>query len=201
MSSNETGKNVANAFKVVYKTYENVRKLISFLSRQAEIENTYIKCHTSEFLRWTSDTNIYGWAYSSIILAFQNMDDIEYEKSSWREGPIYVLEIDLCGEESNAELNIARFDYDSTIFRELKKDASLLSYGDHRFFSHPLIDFNGKIIDYEEKGGKEFSGVIRNDAASKRFWGLKTVRGFTVPLTDITSKNAYEIVFGGFDKL
>ena len=198
MSSNETGKNIANAFNVVYKTYENVEKLISFLKSQAKLENEYSRCFSSEFMRWRSDTNIYGWAYSSIILAFQNMEDLEYENSSWREGPIYVLEINLCSTDGNALLNIARFDYDSVNF---KKDNPPLSYGDHGFFHHPLIDLNGKIIDYEPEDGNKFCGVIRNDAVSKKFWGLKSVRGFTVPLADITSENAYEIVFGGFNNL
>ena len=198
MNSNETGKNIANAFNVIYKTYENVIKLISFLKSQAELENTYTKCFSSDFLRYRSDPDIYGWASSSIILAFQSMEDAEYENSLWREGPIYVMEIDLCGKDNDAVLHIARFDYDSALF---KKDNPLLSYGDHWFFNEPLIDFRGKVIDYKIDDGKSFYGVIRKDAATKRYWGLQSVRGVTVPLVDVTSENAYDIVFGGFDKL
>ena len=137
MNSNETGKNIANAFNVVYKTYENVKKLISFLKSQAEIENSYIKCFSSEFMRWRSDNDIYGWAYSSISLAFQSVDDIEYENSLWREGPIYVVEIDLCSVDNDAVLHIARFDYDSTNF---KKENPLLSYGDHWFLVNLFME-------------------------------------------------------------
>ena len=35
----------------------------------------------------------------------------------------------------------------------------------------------------------------------ERYWGLKRVLGYEVPLSDITADNAYEKIFGVFKEL
>ena len=69
MSSNNTGKNVANAFKVVSETCENVEKLIAFLNKQAGEKGEYIPC-TSRPLRCRS-----GEFNDETILVFQKKQD------------------------------------------------------------------------------------------------------------------------------
>ena len=72
MNSNE---NIRNAFKVVYKTYENIDKLIKYCKTICE-DNGYVVC-SNKFLRWKSDNNFYGWAINNFILLFQDKEDIE----------------------------------------------------------------------------------------------------------------------------
>ena len=191
MSSNDTGRNVVNAFKVVYKTYENVQKLISYLQGQAIEMGKYI-CFSDKFLRWSSDRDIYGWAYSSFILVFQNTNDKELE-NGWREGSVYALEIDLHTNDY-AKINITKFDY-----ADMSSWTKGLSPSAHWVFCHPLYE-ERQVIDYKYDGA-QYEGKIKNEGKSSQYWGLQRVVGFSVPLTDITADNAYDKIFGGFDVL
>ena len=104
MNSNE---NIRNAFKVVYKTYENIDKLIKYCKTICE-DNGYVVC-SNKFLRWKSDNNFYGWAINNFILLFQDKEDIEIE-NGFRKGPIYSLEIDF-NQESLPTVYLSKYEY------------------------------------------------------------------------------------------
>ena len=191
MSSNNTGKNIVKAFKIVYNTYENVNKLMSYLQNQARERKKYNPC-SDRFLRWNSDQNTNAWAYSSFILVFQDTNDIEM-KNGWYDGPLYVLEINFF-EYEEATVNIARFD-----FFNINNLEPRLSPSHHWVFYDPLYG-SENIIDYTGDE-KNYDGTIKNETISKRYWGLQRVVGFSLPLTDINAENAYDKVFGGFDSL
>jgi len=193
MSSNEKGKNIVNAFKVVYETYENIQKLMSYLKSQAEERKEYVCC-SDKFLRWRSDSESSGWLYGSITNVFQNAQDDELE-NTWRDGPLYVYELNFDSYDE-AMVNIVRFDYEGID----KWSSNSLSPGDHWIFWWPLYDPNNNIMDYEEDGN-EYHGTILSETMSKRYRGLKRIEGFSVPLVDITAENAYDTFFGGFGRL
>ena len=195
-SDKSKGKNIVDAFDVVYKTYENLQKLITYLQNYESSGGKYAIVPTSipdNFLRWKADgKNYYGWAPHSLVLAFQNIDDAELE-NEWRDGPVYIAEINLY-EDDEAVINISRFDYaDMSIF------PSRLPVSDHWYFYNPLYGDNDSVSINEDKN--KFTCTPLSEKKSKRYRGLQKVTGFTIPLVDITSENAYEKVFGGFDQL
>ncbi|MCL1904317.1 MAG: hypothetical protein FWF94_07860 [Oscillospiraceae bacterium] len=195
MSSNDKGKGIVTAFKVVYNTYDSVQKLMSYLQSSAEEKGDYVCC-TDKFLRWNSDKHIHGWAYNSFILLFQNEQDGELE-NEWYDGAVYVFEVDLSGDEhEEAVVNIARFDYtDIGSWSNAQPSPS-----NHWQFNHPLHNVDD-MIEYEVDNGLNYVGKIKTEGKSKTYRGFQRVSGYYVPLMDITAENAYEVVFGGFDKL
>ena len=66
MNSSE---NISNAVQVLYKTYENVQKLMEYCKAIAS-ENGYT-CMINRFLRWKSDNSYDGWLLNDFILLFQ----------------------------------------------------------------------------------------------------------------------------------
>jgi hypothetical protein len=193
MSSNDKGKNIVNAFKVVYETYANVQKLMSYLKSQAEERKEYVCC-SDRFLRWRSDGDSSGWLYGSITNVFQNAQDDELE-NTWRDGPLYVYELNF-GDYDEAMVNIVRFDYEGIE----NWNGSSLSPGDHWIFWWPLYDPKGNIMDHEQNGN-EYRGSVKSDEMSKRYRGIKSMKGFSVPLVEITAENACDTIFGGFSRL
>ena len=195
MSSNSTGKNIGKAFEVVYKTYENVQKLLSFLKSQSEEKGEYVCC-SEKILCWSSDQSIWGWAYHSFILVFQNAKNTELE-NGWRDGSLYIAEINLV-QDDEPLFNIARFDYADV--ENWSSDP--ITKGNHWIFNHPLHD-TGKLVSYNvSEDGYDYDGIVVNEEkADKTYWGIRRVVGTSFPLTDITAENAYEKVFGGFDEL
>jgi len=195
MTSISKGENIVNAFKVVIETYENVDKLMSYLKSQAVEKKEFI-CHTDKFLRWRTDNAPDGWLYTDFILVFQDMNDKKLRKR-WRDGPLYVFNVDFMTGDKEPIVYIARYDYEK--ISEWKWD--VISPADHGFFADPLIDSSG-IMEYEyTNGGEEYVGKIKNKNNPK-YKGLKSIQGIEVPLMDIDGQEkAYEIVFGGFKKL
>ena len=193
MSSNSIGKNIANAFKVVYSTYENVQKLISYLQNQAAENSGYVSC-SDKFLRWNSDKNIEAWAYHSFILLFQSKSDAEL-KNGWRDGPLYVIDINLY-DFGEATVQTARFDYG-----DVNSLPNAVSPGDHWRFDDLLTHYDEGFIEYKEEN-KKYTGEIKDiEKADRRYWGLRRVKGQYFPLSDITVENVCEKIFGVFDKL
>ena len=194
MNSNNTSKNIANAFSVVMETYDSVQKLISFLLTQAKEREEYISC-SERFLRWKSDQNIYGWAIRSFILVFQSTSDPELD-NEWRDGPLYVLEIILQNDDyEEPVVLLARYDYSDLC----KWSSGGLSPGNYTTFWEPLHNWGG-CMDYT---GNDiiYDGVLSDKTKEDKYWGIQRIRGTTIPLVDITPENACEKVFGGFDKL
>jgi len=195
MGSNSINKNIANALKVIYATYENVRKLIDHLYILASENSDYVSC-TDKFLRWNKDKNIYSWADHSFILIFQSEKDVELD-SGWRDGPLYVVDISLC-DNDEASVYVARYDYS-----DVNMLPDRISSSNHHLLHNPLshVDPEDDFIKYTYDGASYDGKVIDIAIADKTYWGLRRIVGYLFPLTEITSENAYEKVFGEFDKL
>lgn len=199
MSSYEVERNIANAFKVVYKTYENAKKLMSFLRGAAE-KNGYICC-TDNPITWRENSNlnndIYGWAFGRFVMVFRKKDDKE-NNEDLREGSLFVLCINLGYFESTnnkhenetddiAKIHLARFDYGKNALPE----KYVLWMFDRPIFWKNIMTYLNK-DNYYSYGTRPVSGD---------YGGLKQVVKCSVPLTEIKSDNAEEKIFEEFNKL
>ena len=188
MSSNNTGKTIANAFKVLSETCENVDKLIQFLNAQAEEQGEYVPLTSKPLLRLRN--SIFNDDY---ILVFQKKKD----KNS-----LYVADISLWDntvkddEADEARIYISKYMYATA----LNLNNEPISKGDFWQFADPIWITEG--ITELEFNAEHYNGSVKDKTQAKTdYRSLQHVVGFSVPLTDITSANAYDKIFGGFDTL
>ena len=192
-----SGKNMHNAFKVVFDTYKSVDKLMKFCTNRAE-GKYYIP--TNRFLRYSSDNEWEGWVYWSFILLFQREQDGKVEQNDWINAPIYALEINLDPDTCiEPEIILAKFEYE-----DILSWSSGCSPSNHEIFYNPIhevklfestkIDDVNEIIQVSPKEG------MKQNVANK-YWTLKRVVKKKYPLINITNENAYEFIFGTFEML
>ncbi|MFV8830221.1 hypothetical protein [Alkalihalobacterium sp. APHAB7] len=191
--------NIRNAFHVVYQTYENVQKLIEYCKAIGPEKSNYTAA-VDKILRYKSDNKVSGWFIQDFIILFQNKDHIELE-NGWREGPIYVMEIELFNVNLELErmeglpcVRLSKFEYDSLLNWE-----SGCSPSNHWRFYYPLR--RNDIMNIQENGD-DLHIIPRDQEESNRYyWGVKKITSKRIPLTDITADNTIEKVFNTFDKL
>lgn len=183
------------AFRVVQEAHKNVQEFISrcitLAVEKGEFELAPMTGNNT-FLRWSSDRNSNAWLYYSFIVVFQWRQDTKL-KNGYRNGALYVLELNFADFEIPMA-NVARYDY-----ANIAKDWSTnpISPSDHWIFYDPM--YTG-IIEYPEyESGEMYCGVV--DEPLVRYWGLKRVMGYEIPLSQITNNNAYEKIFGTFKEL
>lgn len=190
-----TGENIRNAVMVLYKTYENVYKLMEDCKRRAK-EAGYIVA-VDKFLRWKSDGDSDGWLLNSFILLFQSEQDQECESGNgWRDGPIYAVEICLARKSEPdvlPELLISAFDYEDT--NGWSEGCSPASYWVFQNPVHITEAFKG-----ENRDGYTIS-IPTQKKYSDMYWGLKAAWTKRFLLTDITADNLKDKVFVTFDTL
>ena len=182
MSSNSMGTNIANAFKVVSETCENVNRLLSFLNQWARENDEYIPHTVKPLVRLRGDYN------DEYVLVFQKKKD---KKS------LYVVDICLWNNETESEepkVYISKYEY----VKALNLNQYPISKGDFYQFSDPLCD-DVTNFEYEDDF---YSGTVKeNIQAEDEYRGLHRVAGFSIPLVNINVDNAEEKVFGGFHLL
>lgn len=189
-------KETISAFRTVREAHKNVQEFISRCIALAEEKGEFETAPmtgNNTFLRWSSDRNSDAWAYSDFIVVFQRCNDTKL-KNGYRNGPLYVLDINFdsdCFDVPTA--NIARYDYDNLA----KWPANPISPSDHWIFYDPMYY---DVIEYPEyEPGEMYCG--ETDEPLTRYWGLKRVMGYEIPLSEITADNVYEKVFGTFKEL
>lgn len=190
MSSAE---NIRNAFNVVHKTYENIKKLMDYCKTVANEKSQYITA-VDKFLRWKSDIDYSGWYIHDFILLFQKRSDAELE-NEWRNGPVYAMEIELRSEDPQKvpSIYLSKF-----VYAEIDSWYKGCSAANHWVFYWPLR--NRDIMNIETNEGITMA-VPKTKEAGQFYWGLERVTSVSIPLTDITADNALEKIFGSFDKL
>lgn len=185
------------AFSMVREAHKNVQEFISrciaLANEKGEFEIAPMTGNNT-FLRWSSDRYSNAWSYSDFIVIFQLCCDTKL-KNGYRDGALYILEINF---DSNyfevPTANIARYDYD-TIAKNWSADP--ISPSDHWIFYEPM--YTG-VVEFPEYGaGEMYLGEA--DEPLARYWGLKRVMGYEVPLSEITADNAYEKIFSKFKEL
>ncbi|MFJ5762274.1 hypothetical protein ACIQAA_24755 [Neobacillus sp. NPDC093182] len=130
--------NIRNAFHVVYHTYENIHKLMDYCKTVAAEQSDYVSV-VDKFLRYKSDTDFSGWFIQNFIILFQNKNNIVFE-NEWRDGPLYVMELELYNAELNQEesrelprIRLSKFEYEN-----MQNWASGCSPANHWRFYYPL---------------------------------------------------------------
>lgn len=192
MNSSE---NIKNALNVIFKTYENVEKLMEYSKTIASERTSYISS-VPRFLRRKSDNDTEAWLINDFILLFQNRNNEECESGNgWINGPLYVSEICLGekGKDNIPLLYISKFEYNN-----INEWSEGCSPANHWVFYYPLR--NGDYMNYETRGDYKIA-TPKNDKSSKTYWGLKKVTTRTIDLLEVTSDNLQEKIFGEFDKL
>jgi len=185
------------AFQTVRKAHKNVQEFISRCIALAEEKGEFELAPmtgNNTFLRWSSDRDSDAWLYYSFIVIFQRRLDAKL-KNGYRNGALYVLELNF--EQSYFEVptaNIARYDYDN-----IAKNWSTnpISPSDHWIFYHPM--YNGLIEFSEYESGEMYCGEVAEPL--ERYWGLKRIMGYEVPLSEITADKVYEKIFSMFKEL
>lgn len=139
--------NIGNAYEVVRKTYESMKKLFAALDAKAD-EEGFISLvnYAPNFLRWRSDLEPSGWLIGSAIKLYQRKTDPGLE-GIWRDGAIYLIEIQLENEKQKKlfgpEVITAQFTFEDMPEAFTRP----LGMGDHSAFYHPLrkaVEFPGE---------------------------------------------------------
>ncbi|MDD4495268.1 MAG: hypothetical protein PHV32_13170 [Eubacteriales bacterium] len=183
------------AFQTVREAHKNVQEFISRCIALAEEKCEFELApmgRNNTFLRWNSDRDSNAWSYDSFIVVFQRRSDAKL-KNGYRNGALYVLELNFADFEIPMA-NVARYDYDSIV---KNWSTTPISPGDHWILYQPM--YNGLIEFPEYKSGEMYCGEAIEPL--ERYWGLKRILGYEVPLSDITADNAYEKIFGVFKEL
>lgn len=183
------------AFQAVREAHKNVQEFISRCIALAEEKGEFELAPITKnntFLRWNSDRDSDAWLYHSFIVVFQRCSDTKL-KNGYRNGALYVLELNFIDFEIPMA-NVARYDYENIAENW---STNPISPSDHWIFYHPM--YSGIIEFPEYESGEMYYGEAAEPV--ERYWGLKRVLGYEVPLSDITADNAYEKIFGVFKEL
>ncbi|MDR2089408.1 MAG: hypothetical protein LBP73_08645 [Clostridiales Family XIII bacterium] len=185
-----------NAFSTVREAHKTVQTFISHciaLANEAGEFELAPMTGNNTFLRWSGDRESYAWTYSDFFVVFQRCADKKLP-NGYRDGALYILNLNFEASEYDVPtVNIARYDYDD--IKNWYSDP--ISPGDHKIFYQPMY-YDG-VLDFLDGPGELYCGEA--DEPLEKFWGLKRVMGYEMPMAEITHENAYERIFGTFGKL
>ncbi|CAH0121002.1 MULTISPECIES: hypothetical protein [Paenibacillus] len=174
-SANEFGGNISLSVRVLRETYKNINLLLNEMDVIGK-EQGFIPLNP-KFLRWKSDSYEDGWLLSNFIKVYQMEGGSAGNEmvQDLRDGDVFVVEIDLEGEEAYPEITLSRFQYDLTKWERMP------AISDHWLFHDPYRLDNHFSIE-------ETDGLWRCKTKEKsihRYWGLKQAIGKTIPLTTV----------------
>ena len=192
-----SSKNIQNALHVLYKTYENVEKLMDYTKIVSQEKTDYI-LSSNKFLRRKSDNDTTAWLLNDFILLFQNKKDNDCEsKNGWKDAPVYVMEIYLGDKEYDEDdlpaMYLSKFEYN-----DINKWNKISSPSDHWGYYWPLR--NSEYMNFDYINDKSIA-IPKNEKASMTYWNLKKVTTKKLDLFEVTSENLREKIFGTFDEL
>jgi hypothetical protein len=193
--------NITNAFSVVEETYKSIDKFIEYCRTRTFDESCNYEMVTPKFLRYRSDQWVASNLLTSVILLFQCKQDapVENEEYQIKDGPVYVLSIDICDLEYDCPMiYLAKYEY---------KDMSkfhIPGQGDYYRFNSPMIE-DDAIVKYTDcsKLPNGFIGEVKDmDFADKHWLGIRKVVGYSIKLEEITTAEDVDSkLFDGFDEL
>ena len=181
-------KNITNAFSVVYNTLENVKKLMEYCDKVAE-SNGYCVC-TPKFLRNNTDSNVDGWGYNKFFKIYQSSED-EILENGWRNGPLYVLEINF---EEAPLYYLSKFEYE-----DIKGWRGGISPSAWWAFYFPT-NIGDNRIEFK-KLDDIYTLSIPKEAYKKSYWGLERVVFRNGDLIEVNKDNVNINIFEEFNKL
>lgn len=189
-----SGENISNAVHVLYKTYENVNKLMEYCKIIAG--DAGYSCMNSKFLRWKSDNEYKGWLVRDFILLFQKDSD-ELLDNQWHDGAVFVMEVQLADENDEQVepmVYLSKF-----IYKDIKTWTEGCSVSSHWIFYWPLC--NEREFLFEDTDDDCTISKPKDQKIADKYWGLEKTIHLGVELTTITVDNVKEKIFGNFDKL
>jgi len=194
MNSSE---NIQNALNVMYKTYENVEKLMEY-TKVISQEKTDYRTSVSKFLRRKSDNDTTAWLLNDFILLFQNSFDGNCEsENGWKDAPVYAMEIYL-GDVDYVKDDIPAIYLSKFEYNDIDTWSEGCSPANHWVFYYPLRNSNYMNFNYIDN---LTIAIPQNEKVSKTYWGLKKVTTKKLDLFEVTSENLQEKIFGSFDEL
>ncbi|WP_136608767.1 hypothetical protein [Paenibacillus dokdonensis] len=184
---NERGENISRAVEVLRTTYKNLTLLMGEMDMVGK-ELGFVPLGP-KFLRWKSDSYEEAWLLSDFIKIYQ-MDGASVGNdhvSDLKEGSVFVVEIDLEGQDGYPEIALSRFQYDLSLWERVP------AVSDHWLFQDPYRLENHFEITYDD-------GIWRSktrDKSFKKYWGLQQAIGKSIPLTSVSDvetikKNIFE---------
>lgn len=178
-SKAEVASNIANAFKVVQKTYENIDKFLTDLDNAADKEDYFPL--SPRFLRWRSDQSPAGWLIGSFIKVYQRKVDADQKnKTGLKDGPVYAVEVDLTGEAAPV-IYLSKFEYD---FQEHEWSRQI-AVSEHWGFYYPVRQ-TSEDFRFANRGEYKIS-TPKSPKVVDTYWGLQQVVFTTLELVDIDS--------------
>ncbi len=193
-----SGENINNAFKVVFKTLQSVQDLMECCT--ANYDDTAYHLPIDRFLRYSSDQNWEGWIYWSFIWVFQRKADGDIMKeNNWINAPLYAVEINLDSDTNIKEpqIFIAKME-----FNDLRTWSKGISPGSHNKIYNPIHKvefFDG--IDINNKYHVIIPKAHAKEKVNKNYWGFKKAVVKSIPLVQVTEENYLKSIFGSIEEL
>lgn len=172
MDSSIIQNNIFNAFQVVRQSNNNLAKLFKDLDEEAgKLGYVSLIQGTPGFLRYRSETDVWGWVVSNFIKAYRKKGGGNHGDA----GPasyleIYGIEVSF-EDEHGSNLRILKYEYD-------KNDGTqeYLPVNSHWQFYWPTRSNNDFLIEPSTANDGVSTSVPKNDVVSTKYRWLKEVR-------------------------
>ena len=192
MATTDLGKNIHNAFSVVFNTYQSIEKLMCACQSDEVKQNYYLP--TEKFLRYSSDQYWEGWVYWSFILLYQRNADGKCPENGWIDAPVYAVEINVDAETcEEPKIYVGKFEY-----KDICSWTPGCSPANHYIFYDAM--HNDELFKIESAGDIKVSVPV-DEKVSGKYWGLKKVTFKEINLVDINADNYYDEIFGTIESL
>lgn len=192
MATTDLGKNIHNAFSVVFNTYKSIEKLMLACQSDEVKQNYYLP--TEKFLRYSSDQYWEGWVYWSFILLYQRNADGKCPENGWIDAPVYAVEINVDAETcEEPKIYVGKFEY-----KDICSWTPGCSPANHYIFYDAM--HNDELFKIKSAGDIKVSVPV-DEKVSGKYWGLKKVTFKEINLVDINADNYYDEIFGTIESL
>lgn len=192
MATIDLGKNIHNAFSVVFNTYKSIEKLMLVCQSDEVKQNYYLP--TEKFLRYSSDQYWEGWVYWSFILLYQRYSDGKCMANGWIDAPVYAVEINVDAETcEEPKIYVGQFEYN-----DICSWTSGCSPANHYIFYDAM--HNDELFTIESADDSKVSEPF-DEKVSEKYWGLKKVTFKEINLVDVNVDNYYDKIFGTIESL
>ena len=192
MATTDLGKNIHNAFSVVFNTYQSIEKLMCACQSDEVKQKYYLP--TEKFLRYSSDQYWEGWVYWSFILLYQRYADGNCMENGWIDAPVYAVEINVDAETcEEPKIYVGKFEY-----KDICSWTPGCSPANHYIFYDAM--HNDELFKIESAGDIKVSVPV-DEKVSEKYWGLKKVIFKEINLVDVNADNYYDKIFGTIESL
>ena len=192
MATTDLGKNIHNAFSVVFNTYQSIEKLMCACQSNEVKQKYYLP--TEKFLRYSSDQYWEGWVYWSFILLYQRYADGNCMENGWIDAPVYAVEINVDAETcEEPKIYIGKYEY-----KDICSWIPGCSPANHYIFYDAM--HNDELFKFKSAGNITVSVPV-DEKVSEKYWGLKKVIFKEINLVDVNADNYYDEIFGTIESL